>query len=77
MIPVADYKSVNPTSGSLVLRVEGNQIREVGTVTEPQNQNFGGNKRTIVIGDQLWSLSQAGVQVNARNGLSQQAWLPF
>lgn len=77
VIPVANYKQFNPTSGSLVLRIEGNQIREVGTITEPQTQNYGGNKRTIVIGDQLWSISQAGVQVNARNGLSQQAWLPF
>jgi hypothetical protein len=60
-----------------VLRVEGDQVRETGKIVEPSSENYGGARRTIVIGDQLWSISNAGVQVNARNGLAQQAWLPF
>jgi uncharacterized secreted protein with C-terminal beta-propeller domain len=76
VIPVARYRTTYEVS-SLVLRVDGNQIRETGKIVEPSSQNYGGSRRTMVIGDQLWSVSQAGVQVNARNGLAQQAWLPF
>jgi uncharacterized secreted protein with C-terminal beta-propeller domain len=76
VIPVSSYKTTHEVS-SLVLRVEGNQLRDVGRIVEPQNQNYGGARRTIVIGDQLWSVSTGGVQINARNGLAQQAWLPF
>ena len=77
VIPVSTYKT-NYEVSSLVLRVEGNQLRETGKIVEPQSQNqYGGARRTIVIGDQLWSVSSAGVQINARNGLAQQAWLPF
>ncbi|MEV6715674.1 beta-propeller domain-containing protein [Lentzea sp. NPDC051208] len=77
VIPVASYKTHYEVS-SLVLRVDGNQLREGGKIVEPSSQDHvGGQRRTIVIGDQLWSISYAGVQVNARNGLAQQAWLPF
>ncbi|MFC3894694.1 beta-propeller domain-containing protein [Lentzea rhizosphaerae] len=77
VIPVSTYKTNHEVS-SLVLRVEGNQLREAGKIVEPQSQNqYGGARRTVVIGDQLWSVSNAGVQINARNGLAQQAWLPF
>ncbi|MFS8098448.1 beta-propeller domain-containing protein [Lentzea alba] len=76
VIPVSNYKTA-PEISSLVLRIEGNQMREAGKIVEPQNTNFGGARRTIVIGDQLWSISTNGVQINARNGLAQQAWLPF
>jgi len=76
VIPVSAYKT-NPEVSSLVLKIEGDQIRDAGKIVEPQNQNYGGARRTIVIGDQLWSVSSAGVQITARNGLAQQAWLPF
>ncbi len=76
VIPVAQYRT-NYEVSSLVLRVDGSQIRDNGKIVEPASQNYGGARRTIVIGDQLWSVSASGVQVNARNGLAQQAWLPF
>ncbi|MEU3649154.1 beta-propeller domain-containing protein [Lentzea sp. NPDC034063] len=77
VIPVSAYRS-SPEVSSLVLRVEGNQLRDNGKIVEPSSpNNYGGPRRTIVIGDQLWSISNAGVQVNARSGLAQQAWLPF
>lgn len=77
VIPVSAYKTYQEVS-SLVLRVDGDQLRESGRIVEPASRNHGGGqRRTIVIGDQLWSISSAGVQVNARNGLAQQAWLPF
>jgi uncharacterized secreted protein with C-terminal beta-propeller domain len=77
VVPVSQYKT-NYEVASLVLKIEGNQMRESGKIVEPSGQNYGGGaRRTIVIGDQLWSISMAGVQINARNGLAQQAWLPF
>jgi uncharacterized secreted protein with C-terminal beta-propeller domain len=77
VIPVSAYRT-NYEVSSLVLRVEGNQLNQTGRIVEPSSpNNYGGPRRTIVIGDQLWSISNAGVQVNARSGLAQQAWLPF
>jgi uncharacterized secreted protein with C-terminal beta-propeller domain len=77
VIPVSTHRT-NYEVSSRVLRVEGNQLRETGKIVEPSSRNHGGGaRRTIVIGDQLWSISNAGVQINARNGLAQQAWLPF
>ncbi|MDX8144880.1 beta-propeller domain-containing protein [Lentzea sp. BCCO 10_0061] len=77
VIPVSANRT-NYEVSSLVLRVEGNQLRDSGRIVEPSSpNNYGGPRRTIVIGDQLWSISNAGVQVNARSGLAQQAWLPF
>ena len=77
VIPVWSHKA-DPDVSSLVLRVDGNQLRDSGKIVEPSGQDHhGGPRRTIVIGDQLWSISAAGVQVNARDGLAQQAWLPF
>ncbi|HUQ60812.1 beta-propeller domain-containing protein [Lentzea sp.] len=77
VVPVTSYRTDYEVS-SLVLRVEGDQLRDTGKIVEPQSQDHGGGqRRTIVIGDQLWSISAGGVQVNARNGLAQQAWLPF
>ncbi|MEU7480625.1 beta-propeller domain-containing protein [Lentzea sp. NPDC042327] len=76
VVPVTTYRSAQNAT-SVVLRVDGDQLRDTGRITEPQTQQYGGARRTIVIGDQLWSVSAAGVQVVARNGLAQQAWLPF
>jgi uncharacterized secreted protein with C-terminal beta-propeller domain len=77
VIPVSGYRT-NYEASSLVLRVEGDQLRDGGRIVEPSDPNtYRGSRRTIVIGDQLWSISNAGVQVNARSGLAQQAWLPF
>ncbi|WP_394616663.1 beta-propeller domain-containing protein [Lentzea sp. JNUCC 0626] len=78
VIPVTAYKTYQEVS-SVVLRVDGDQLRDGGKIVEPRtDQNYGGGqRRTIVIGDQLWSISASGVQVNARSGLTQQAWLPF
>lgn len=77
VIPVSQYHQ-NDFS-SLVLRVEGDQLKEIGKIVAPpgQHNHYVPARRTIVIGDQLWSVSGAGVQINARNGLAQQAWLQF
>ncbi len=77
VVPVSSRRTTSEAS-SMVLRVEGDQLRDMGKIVEPQSQDHGGGqRRTIVIGDQLWSISAAGVQINARDGLAQQAWLPF
>ncbi|KOV82079.1 beta-propeller domain-containing protein [Nocardia sp. NRRL S-836] len=76
VVPVTNQETYQNAT-SLVLKVEGGQLRETGRIIEPESQNYGGARRTVLIGDQLWSLSAAGAQVTARNGLTQQAWLPF
>jgi len=76
VIPVSKHDSA-PGMSSLVLRVRSNEITEAGTIVEPATGKYGGARRTIVIGGALWSVSAAGVQITALNGLAQQGWLPF
>ncbi|MFD5827813.1 beta-propeller domain-containing protein [Lentzea sp. NPDC060358] len=77
VVPISSHRARYEVS-SLVLKVDGDRLRDSGEIVEPGSADRGGGqRRTIVIGDQLWSISENGVQVTARSGLAQQAWLPF
>src|SRR5690606_14916824 len=67
-----------PQSGVLVLRLEGDRFTEVGFVTHPAGDPWSGNqiRRSLVIGDVLWTVSDLGLQANALAGLRELAWLP-
>lgn len=60
--------------GVLVLDVADRAITARGTVSHPIP---GGSLRSMVIGDELWTVSHAGVRVNALDGLAERAWIPF
>ncbi|MFI6581525.1 beta-propeller domain-containing protein [Embleya sp. NPDC050493] len=65
-------KSPGGGSYALVLRVEGSRIVEVGRVTHP-----GGTiQRSLVIGDDLWTVSTAGISVDRLADVRQVAWIP-
>ena len=69
-----------PTSGALVLRVSGDALTEVGTVShpvDPRQNPDSAVRRSMVIGDELWTVSGAGVMVNDLDKLAQRAWIPF
>jgi hypothetical protein len=69
-----------PASGALVLRLGGDTLTEVGTVTHPVDQNRypdGSVRRALVISDELWTVSGSGVMVNDLDKLTQRAWIPF
>lgn len=67
-------------SRALVLRVSEGAITEVGEVFHPANRHgkFTSEvRRSVVIGDALWTISQVGAMVTGIDTLTQRAWLPF
>ncbi|HWO59997.1 MAG TPA: beta-propeller domain-containing protein [Umezawaea sp.] len=59
--------------GSLVLRLSGNGFSELGTVRHPT----GMLRRSLVIGDDLWTVSDAGLMATSADRAAQLAWVPF
>ncbi|MPZ82961.1 MAG: hypothetical protein GEV28_22225 [Actinophytocola sp.] len=88
VIPVAggmtDPSGGYPSAGALVLKVDGASVREVGMVSHVA-ERYGdmplAPRRALVIGDELWTISDAGMLVTDIGGdvvaLTRLAWLPF
>jgi hypothetical protein len=79
VVPVMETRTLKPQQGShpsnyaLVLRLDGAGLTEVGRVAHPN----GMVQRSLVIGDELWTVSDAGVMVNELDRLTQRAWIPL
>jgi Beta propeller domain len=77
-----DTKPFVPSSGALVLRVDGDSLTDVGMLTHAQ---FGAShypvdptiRRSLVVGDTLWTLSASGALASDIDDLGEQAWVPF
>ena len=65
-----------PGTGAVVLRVSGDTLTQVGTLRHEGAVGFA-PRRAMVIGDELWTVSQAGMLVSDLDRLTQVAWLPF
>jgi len=75
VVPVTDSsptKAQQPTY-ALVLRLDAGGITEVGRVAHPN----GMIRRSLVIGDELWTLSDAGLMVSDLGSVVQRAWIPL
>ena len=59
--------------GSLVLSLSDKGFSELGTVRHPS----GTLRRALVIGDDLWTVSDAGVMATSGDRATQLAWVPF
>jgi Beta propeller domain len=72
-----------PQSGALVLELNGTSITETGFISQPAWGNAGPGygyppvERSLVIGQALWTLSDAGLMASSLTTLKQQAWIPF
>jgi len=69
-----------PASEAVVLRVGHRSLTEVGTITHPAAADFPAGsqiRRSLVIGDTLWTLSDSGLKANELNTLAPQGWVPF
>ncbi|WP_433263254.1 beta-propeller domain-containing protein [Actinosynnema sp. CS-041913] len=76
--PTAEKPTTPPSGGVLVLRLRDNTFTSLGTVQHTAAPAYdAGVRRALVIGDDLWTVSAAGVQATRIDGLAQQAWVPF
>lgn len=71
-------------SSALVLNVSGSGITKVGVIKHPRSTQKGefapadpGIRRSVVIGDSVWTVSDLGLKVNDATTLADQAWIPF
>ncbi|MDT5031998.1 MAG: inhibitor of cysteine peptidase [Actinoplanes sp.] len=66
-----------PKDTAMALRVTGTGLTEVGAIKQPV---VGGAvptvRRTLVVGDTLWTMSDYGLQASNLSTLDAQAWLP-
>ena len=72
--------AAGPGGEALVLRVTDHELVEVGTVRHPEAEDSGmpGQiRRSLVIGDVLWTVSAAGLKANDAVTLRTLAWIPF
>ncbi|MFD9738622.1 beta-propeller domain-containing protein [Umezawaea sp. NPDC059074] len=71
VLPVTGQYGDN--GGSLVLSLSDKGFSELGTVRHPS----GTLRRALVIGDDLWTVSDAGVMATSGDRATQLAWVPF
>jgi uncharacterized secreted protein with C-terminal beta-propeller domain len=74
---------IAPAGGAMVLRIEDDSLVEVGGLTHvrsgaaveyPADPTI---RRSLVIGETLWTLSSTGALASDINDLEEQAWVPF
>ena len=64
--------------GALGMIVTRDTIREAGRVIHPTDQLFGqGVRRSLVVGDTLFTLSDTGLKASGLSDFAERAWLPF
>jgi uncharacterized secreted protein with C-terminal beta-propeller domain len=79
VLPVA--KLAEP--GALVLQQRDAKFAELGMVRHPASAassvdyGRGGVRRALVVGDELWTVSAAGVMASDTARLTERAWIPF
>ncbi|SCL38985.1 Beta propeller domain-containing protein [Micromonospora pallida] len=62
--------------GALVLRIDGSRLTQLGWITHPGVGQRGGILRSLVVGETLWTLSDAGLQATDLVGLARREWIP-
>ncbi|WP_449060455.1 beta-propeller domain-containing protein [Planomonospora algeriensis] len=87
VLPLNTWNGSEQTNGAaLVLTVGDAAVTRAGTVAHPAPKPVEdtriapydpGIRRSIVIGDALWTVSDLGLAVNALGGLDKRAWIPF
>jgi hypothetical protein len=66
-----------PSMGALVLRVSGTSIQEVAFLRHPATQYPSQIRRSLVIDQTLWTVSDTGLMGNDLGSLTREAWIPF
>ncbi|WP_306204848.1 beta-propeller domain-containing protein [Actinoplanes sp. RD1] len=71
VLPVSSVSGGRVTEGALALRVTDQGVTQVGMVSRP------GVRRSLVVGDVLWTVTDAGLQASSLATLDEQAWIAF
>jgi hypothetical protein len=69
-----------PGAGALVLRVDGAGFTELDVISHPAGSSWprtGEIRRSLVVGDTLWTVSDLGLQANALSTLEETGWIGF
>ena len=69
-----------PPSEAVVLHVGADSFTELGSITHPMtsaNPYSGQISRSLIVGNALWTLSDAGLKANDIGTLAPLAWVPF
>jgi uncharacterized secreted protein with C-terminal beta-propeller domain len=80
VVPLQTYRADGETgSGVLVLRLAGDHLDEVGQLKHPHKgpdyDGRGAIRRSLVIDQTLWTVSDDGVMVNDLHSLTRVAWI--
>ena len=80
VVPI-DSWNADQSGAALVVHVGSNDLTTVGTIRNPAASNADGYgqgiQRTLVIGDDIWTMSSSGLQVSDLHSLHRRAWVPF
>jgi uncharacterized secreted protein with C-terminal beta-propeller domain len=81
VVPI-DSWDASQSGAALVVHVGANSLRVVGTVRNPAVVGVDGYaatgiERTLVIGNELWTMSSAGLQASDLQTLNSRAWVAF
>jgi uncharacterized secreted protein with C-terminal beta-propeller domain len=80
VLPVNDYSSSGPSSAADVWTVgSSGTLDQVGTLAQPGSSDSGYPEieRALIVGTDIYTLSEQGVMMNDISSLSQVAWLPY
>ncbi|MGH3864082.1 beta-propeller domain-containing protein [Actinokineospora sp.] len=64
---------------AVVLRLQGDSLTEAARLTHPRGSEYGEVqiRRSLVVGDTLWTVSGSGMLATDTGALTQIAWVPF
>lgn len=81
VVPVQQWSS-SPRAGAALVRVDGTELGEAGWISHPDGSYPGKGtfptpiRRSLVIGDELWTVSDAGAMASRLASGQTIAWLP-
>jgi len=72
-----EFRTYQPTDSALALRVTDTGLTLVGSIKQPKVEGAAPTvRRTLVVGDVLWTMSDYGLQASDLSTMDRMAWLP-